>query len=254
MFRDREDQVIKVGAFHSLLKLLQRLMGISAVLALVAGPELARAVPAPIRGHMEPIALDSGALDNWRDVSAVVYSQIVDLGPDVSWVRVIFSEVNLPPGSFVRITSLEDGDSQILDAVELQNWGYGTAFFNGSRVQIEVIAGARTRGNRIQVAEVFAGEVADAGPGGAEGVVADICPAGGDSRTPSEPGDASYDKRVARLLPGKKQDPGDNPNGGGGGTAFLVDTGVQKILLSAGHNFPGARRDNDLTVQRIIQF
>jgi hypothetical protein len=184
--------------------------------------------------------LDSGPLENLRAESAVLFSQDVDLGADVPWVRVLFDkETTLSPGSFIRVTSLLDGESQILDAQELKNWSYGTAFFNGSTVQIEVIGGREAKNDRVRISEVYAGgviEAQEAQEAPAEGGVADIC-GGADGRGPS------FDPRVGRLIIDK------GVLGTFVCTGFIIDTpaGSNKGHLSAGHCFDGA-------LSAILQF
>lgn len=205
----------------------------AAVLATLALPVRTLGEPAPLPARMQPVAVDSGVLANPTNRAQVVFSKIIDLGPDVPWVRVLFDPqgTNLPPGSSIRVTSLLDGETQTLDAQDLENWGYGTAFFNGSSVRIEIIAAPGSVGNRIDTREVYAGDPTPEPliqePDG-QGTVAGICGAL-DSRVPNSP-----DKRVGRLLPGTKSALGTDPYC----TAFLVDTpGDDKLHLTAGHCF-----------------
>lgn len=76
-----------------------------------------------------------------------------------TWLRLYFENVNLDSESYIRLTSLEDGAVQILDARKLAQWGNSSAYFNGDRVRIEVIS----KGDAdisIAIKEVEAGEPA----------------------------------------------------------------------------------------------
>jgi len=195
---------------------------------------------------MVAVTLDSGRVDNLASTDRVVFSELVDLGPDVPWVRVIFSDASLPPGSAVRVTSLFDGESQTLDADELARWYNGTAFFNGSSVQVELIAGPRTTGNSIRIAEVYAGDMIAREGGGDVGEVAAICGTT-DDRTQVPIGEKLA---VGRLLPGEKSAPES-----GGCTAFIIDSppgDPNKLHLTAGHCF--GHVDQDLKEPWILQF
>jgi len=204
--------------------------GACALVGALGAIKPANAEPAPLYAHMEPVMLDSGVLDNPSNEPAVVFTRILDLGPDVPWVRVLFSDANLPPGSYVRVTSLLDGDSQTLDAAGLADWGNGTAFFNGSAVRIELVAGARSAGNVVRTERLFVGEV----PPPVQGGVAAICDTADDRQ-------ASTDKRVGRLLNTEARPEGENtvfPLGIC--TGFIIDKPAgpdDKLHLTAGHCF-----------------
>jgi hypothetical protein len=190
---------------------------------------LAHGQEGPLYAHLEPVSVDSQALDNAGTRAEAVFSQIIDLGPDVHWVRVLFSDASLPSGSYVRVTSLLDGESQVLDATALADWSYGTAFFNGSVIEIELVAGPQTTGSFVQVKELFVG---DTPPGDAGLGPAALC-ASTDERV------ASTDLRVGRLLPGKPNAP-DAIAKEGWCTAFLIDAPIgenDKVHLTAGHCF-----------------
>ena len=53
-------------------------------------------------------------------------------------VRVRVSEGSLGAGGSVRFTSVKDGQSQRLDARQLQMWGHTSAMFNGEKVRVEL--------------------------------------------------------------------------------------------------------------------
>ena len=81
------------------------------------------------------------------------------------WVRLTFSATRLAPGSELRITSLSDGEMQRFDGTQLARWSNTTAFFNGSSVRVDLIAGPKTTGNLIRMDQLIAGEAPDARSG-----------------------------------------------------------------------------------------
>lgn len=139
-------------------------------------------------GEYQDYALDSGAIDNPLSDSVVVFSQLVYV-PNSAWVRVYFSEWSLPPGSFVRTTSLDDGDVQRLTGPRMSQWQGSTAYFNGDAVQVELVAGPHTTGNRVVFEKI--GLLSD-GVGGPSSPCG-IC--GQDNRT------ASDEEWSGRIMP-----------------------------------------------------
>jgi len=105
-------------------------------------------------GEMQPYLLDSGAQANDRNEPALAFEAAIAL-EGVTSIRLYFSEVQLEPGSFVRMTSMFDGEEQELDAAGLAMWGNTSAYFNGDTVQVELHAGPGTKGNRIVVDQVW---------------------------------------------------------------------------------------------------
>src|SRR5262245_19463172 len=83
-------------------------------------------------------ALDSGAWSNSGADFATLFSDEVSL-PHAAWLRLYFDEVQLDGGSFVRMTSMTDGEQQALDAGGLALWSNSSAYFNGDRVLLELV-------------------------------------------------------------------------------------------------------------------
>ncbi len=95
-------------------------------------------------------SVDSGPLDGADAEAVPVFQHLVDLGPGRRWMQLYVSAAELPPGSFMRVTSLTDGESQSLTGTQLFDEWYGhTAYFNGSQVVVELIAGPGTTGNQL---------------------------------------------------------------------------------------------------------
>jgi hypothetical protein len=152
----------------------------------------AEELPTAPRGQFVPHALDSGLRGNETTETRVVFSTLVTT-PDAAWTRLYFSDLALARDSAIRLTSLQDGETQILDAVAAQMWGNSSAYFNGDSVLVELLAAPRSAGNRVtmgQVAVEFDGGVPQAVGGASE---CGIC--GVDDRVPSN------QKWAARLMP-----------------------------------------------------
>ncbi len=100
-----------------------------------------------------------------RAVQVSVWSQVIQ-ADDADWVRVRFGEVRLARStqdtreSYLRITSLDDGYEQYLDADSLEEWGNTTAYFNGDAVLVELMVSpnASDQINRVQVVGVQASD------------------------------------------------------------------------------------------------
>ena len=157
-----------------------------------------------------PYPVDTGLVSNTaatRDTVAAFHVGV----EGVPWMRLVFSDVRLSgdvdagTGSILRITSLEDGHSQVLGATSLQEWGNSTACFNGDLLLVEVIAHPGTGENRVVLEKATVGVSA---------VIFAVCEP--DSRV------LSTDLGVARIL---QLDPNGQLLGTSGGTAFLVDDG-----------------------------
>lgn len=159
------------------------------------------------RGEFVEHMVDSGLRLGIADRSSVVFSTVIHHDRAL-WTRLHFADVQLPPGSTVRMTSLLDGEVQELDRDGMAMWSNASAFFNGDSVQLDLIAGPGTTDNRIVVDRVM---VEFAEPGMPIGTCG-IC--GGDSRVPS---DEDWTGRLA-------------PNGC---TASIYNE--QSCVVSAGH-------------------
>lgn len=192
------------------------------------------------RANVVRTPLDSGVLGNDKAEPKVVFSRIASVPGGAAaapWMRLVFDRLDLAEGSFVRITSLTDGDAQVLDAAAAAEWGNTTAYFNGGAVLVELIAGPGTTANSVVLSRSVAGMT---------GGVTDrrVCDSV-DNRT------ASNDARVARLLSVTlplPQCPGELPCGSitaGLCSAEIIDVpladnAMDRVLVSAGHCFNAA--------------
>ena len=118
---------------------------------------------------------------------SVVYDDIVSVA-NAGWMRLHFGQdTRIGEGSFIRVTSLRDGEVQELDAANYSQWRGTSAYFNGNSLRVEVIAGGLTR-NAISIDTATWEPLHPDRVGGCG-----IC--GADDRVPSS------DNRFARLMP-----------------------------------------------------
>jgi hypothetical protein len=129
-----------------------------------------------------------------------------------SSLRLFFDEIvlagNLIAGtsSLLRITSLSDGAVQTLNSGHVMEWQNSTAYFNGSAVQVDVLAWPGTGDNRVVLDHLDVGVP----------LVAYESQCG-----PTDDREPSNDPRVSRLLPV-------------GCTSWTIDD-CGNCMLSAGH-------------------
>jgi hypothetical protein len=169
----------------------------------------AQAVELP--SHWEALNVDSGAHANPTPIEGVVWSDFVILPATAPWLRLHFAAVNLDKGSYLRLTSVRDGQSMLMRQEHMAQWGFTSCYFNGNAVMIELVAGPNTTGNLVTIHWARAGEI-DPSPPAPE----TICGTA-DNRTPSS------DPRSGRIDPI-------------GCSAWIINTpGNNKLHLSAGH-------------------
>jgi len=128
----------------------------------VVGIAVAGGQTHPVEQSEIPFDLSTGPLDNPTDGELLVFERIIEVA-DAPWMRLRFQQVDLEPGSYLLITSLQDGASQTLDRVSVVQWRHRTAYFNGSALRVQLYAGAETFGNGFVLAVASRG---DMDPGG----------------------------------------------------------------------------------------
>ena len=79
--------------------------------------------------------------------------------PGAAWMRLYFGECRFSAsraegGSYLRLTGRQDGAVQILDADGFAQWGGTSAYFNGSVVTVELVAGVDQHPSRVSVDSV----------------------------------------------------------------------------------------------------
>lgn len=110
---------------------------------------------APV-GARVAYALDTGVRGNDRDEWVAVFETTITI-PNAAWLRLHFARATLAPGSFLLVTSLRDGEVHRLDAAGLASWSNSTAYLNGDRLDVRLIAAPGSRQNRLVIAEIEAG-------------------------------------------------------------------------------------------------
>jgi hypothetical protein len=170
----------------------------------------------------EPFPVHSGDRSNPADIPGVVWQDVLHV-PDADSMRIYFGEVMLPHGSAIRMTSLRDNETQVLDARAVAMWNNASAYFNGDTVIIELIAGPRTKHVMLSVDEVGTMREPES-PLGQAGQCGICGPE--DDRRPS------FEEWTGRLLPA-------------GCTADVYNE--QSCMVSAGHCVDGSGQD-------IVQF
>ncbi len=141
------------------------------ILAAVCGLALAthamgQASPEP--SFQAPMLLDSGRVvdvggEGLGGEHVRVWSGTVNV-PGAPWMRVHFSTETLlagpnrhEGGSYLVITSVEDGAKHFLDAETLPEWDHISAFMNGDTLFVELFAVGGMGDNRVKIQEVTAG-------------------------------------------------------------------------------------------------
>ena len=105
---------------------------------------------------------DSGPVAAKSRAPQVVYRTTVFI-PGAAWLRLRFGTVQLPGpieegrGSFLRITSLQDGAVQYLNAESARQWASTSAYFNGDAVLVELIASPGVGPSRVSIVGTSAG-------------------------------------------------------------------------------------------------
>ncbi len=169
---------------------------------------------APIASHDVAVTVDSGVIRNLGDEQEVIWSDVI-VAPHAEWIRLEFDQIILGAdlvdgvSSILRITSVEDGAFQLLDATSAGQWQNTSAYFNGDAVTLELIAYPNGLANRISIATAVAGDIPE--------------PMGGVASTcgPTDDRELSSDDRAGRALPI-------------GCTAWIIND-ANHCMLTAGH-------------------
>ena len=117
----------------------------------------------PLKSHDVKMPVTSNSIYHIGDRRETVWSETVVVD-DAIWIRLKFDQLVLagsPLGgasSTLKITSLQDGKFQLLNADTVQQWRNTSAYFNGNAVRLELIAEPNGRMNLVQIGSVVAGE------------------------------------------------------------------------------------------------
>jgi hypothetical protein len=174
----------------------------------------------PLQSFDAEVAVDSGIVRNLGDSVGAVFTEVISVeGAD--WLRLRFNEVTLAGadrgsnGSYLKITSLEDGAVQYLDRTSARQWGYTSAYFNGDTVIVELIAHPGTGDNELTMNSVIAGQP--------------VVPTAESICGSTDDRSLSNDPRAGRALPI-------------GCTAWMIDDS-EHCFLTAGHCNSGGNSD-----------
>ena len=176
-------------------------LGIGAIVTVLALGAPALGQVAPIPYYEQPFAMTSGVQANVTDAPAIAFTQTVQAPPGTPWMRVRFSNFSLGPGSAIVVTSVLDGATQRLDARALQVWRNKTAYFNGSALQIDLVVGPGDQTAFFDIDQLTIGQTmtearAQAAAAGQQGAPPDESQCGAfDDRV------SSNDPAVGRIMP-----------------------------------------------------
>jgi hypothetical protein len=79
--------------------------------------------------------------------------------PDAPWLRLTFSEAELGSGSYLTVTSVQDGAQQRLDAAGIAEWYNTSAYFNGDAVEVALHVAPGDDAVFVRMREVIVGEL-----------------------------------------------------------------------------------------------
>lgn len=166
--------------------------------------------PANIPFHKQKYTFDSGRINgNERALVSGPVRHVISI-PEAPWLQLNLQGTVLGQNSYLEITSLYDGASQIINAQALTQWNFQSAYFNGDSIEVKLYIDPDDRNVELKVGEVTVGEFANR--------VQPLSICGVDDRI------ASSETRVARIDPI-------------GCTGWVIDTGQQ---LTAGHCLAGS--------------
>jgi V8-like Glu-specific endopeptidase len=124
---------------------------------------------APPASHEVPVSYDSGPLADLGPGQrggepVLAWAQDITV-PDAAWVRVHFGRDTVLAGpdrdhggSYLVITSVEDGARHILDAKSIEEWDRISAFLNGQSVLVQLFTTPGAGANRVTITEMTAGD------------------------------------------------------------------------------------------------
>ncbi len=97
---------------------------------------------------------------NVDENAQLLYSTIIQ-AEDTPWMRIHFSSYNLGENSYIKLTSLLDGDSQFLDANYMLIWSDTSGIFNGTEVELEVYVAPQDNGIFVNVDKILVADPVD---------------------------------------------------------------------------------------------
>lgn len=144
-----------------LLSRLARRWALPAALAAAMLPLGAGAQPVPLAHDSHDYSFRTEAGLQARQAGVAASHDVRVEGAD--WLRLQFSQVKLPAGVSLRLTSLQDGAQQHLNAKTLAQWQNTSAYFNGPALRVELLAARAGRVGEFGIAKVLAGKSQEKG-------------------------------------------------------------------------------------------
>jgi len=137
------------------------------------------------------VFLDSGPVVGGNDAWQVAFSELLEV-PDVPWIRLRFETAELGrsvegESALLRITSVKDGASQVMNATHLEQWRNSSAYFNGDSLVVEILASPDMSPSRVRIEKATVGVRPD-------GDFLSIC-------GPTDDRELSSDARQGRIVP-----------------------------------------------------
>ncbi len=127
-----------------------------AAAALAAASLSSQAGPVGLSQDTHAYAYRSGPAAVVKQPGVVASHDVRIDGAD--WLRLQFDGVQLPRNAQLRITSLQDGAQQHLNAKTLAQWQNTSAYFNGSAVRVELLATRAGQAGQFGISKVLAGK------------------------------------------------------------------------------------------------
>ena len=111
----------------------------------------------PLPREIVAIERESGLHANPTAVYRAVYTTRISVDETKVWLRLRFADAHLDGKSYIQISSVQDGAVQHLRAEHLWQWSNSSAYFNGSELDVTLMAAPGTEGNFLRIKEIVVG-------------------------------------------------------------------------------------------------
>jgi hypothetical protein len=120
------------------------------LLWIMANPFMLLAQQLPVPRQFVSYSWSSSEFAKLKSVSN---EHIIEI-PSAASLRIYFSEVKLSFGSYILLTSLEDGGTQRLSAAMLAQWENSSAYFNGNKVSVSLVKPGTDTNSSFKITQV----------------------------------------------------------------------------------------------------
>lgn len=111
--------------------------------------------PLPVAGQVKPMhRVIQGPANPFAFPIPVADTLVFDEG---SSLQIGFADVRLQGGSRIELTSLVDGDTQVLTAEDFENGSGESAYFNGNAIRLRLIAGGGAPAPSLRIRDLAVG-------------------------------------------------------------------------------------------------